>query len=260
MTRPVRGVLQRMLGALLALVAAALLAQAPAAAETKVLRGTLAYRERIALPPNAVAEVSLVDSSRADAAANVIGRTQISPAGQPPIAWEIGYDSNAITSRGKYALQARISVDGRLWFVTATRNPVLTGGPDKTNLMLRAVPRNKDEQPVRATYQGRWLAEDIGGGGVIDRLQTTLEIGDDNRIAGKGGCNRYFGRAKVAGETMSFSEIGATQMACTPAAMDQESKFFAALGETRGWRYDALRRKLTLVDGTGRAVVVFARL
>lgn len=111
-----------------------------------------------------------------------------------------------------------------------------------------------------AAWAGRWLAEDIAGGGVLDRVQTVLEIGADGRISGSGGCNRYFGTATVAGEAISFGPIGTTQMACPPAVMNQESKYIAALREARGWRHDAARRKLTLVDAGGRPLVVFARM
>ena len=44
---------------------------------------------------------------------------------------------------------------------------------------------------------GRWLAEDIRGGGVIDRLQSVLEIAGDGRISGTGGCNRIMGKARM---------------------------------------------------------------
>jgi len=55
--------------------------------------GTVAYRERIALPPTAVIKVQLVDVSRADAPAVVVGEQLIEAGGrQVPFAFKIPYD------------------------------------------------------------------------------------------------------------------------------------------------------------------------
>lgn len=107
---------------------------------------------------------------------------------------------------------------------------------------------------------GRWLAEDIGGGGVIDRLQTILELAPDGAVSGTGGCNRMMGKAVISGEALSFGPIASTRMACTPAAMAQEAKFFKALEAAKSWRIDPLRRKLTLFDAQGSPLVVLARM
>ena len=107
---------------------------------------------------------------------------------------------------------------------------------------------------------GRWLAESIRGGGVIDRLQTVLEVGADGAISGTGGCNAMRGRATISGDTIIFGSIASTRKACSPAVMDQESKFFAALNDTQTWRVDPVRRKLILMDGNRNPVVVFARM
>ena len=103
--------------------------------------------------------------------------------------------------------------------------------------------------PVAPT--GKWLAEDIDGGGVIDRLQTTLEIRDDGIVNGMGGCNRYAGSAKIDGTTIKFLPMASTRMACSPAVMKQESKFHNTLERVRTWRIDQAQRKLLLFDGGG---------
>ncbi len=107
---------------------------------------------------------------------------------------------------------------------------------------------------------GKWLAEDINGGGVIDRLQTTLEVSADGAVSGSGGCNRFAGQAKISSESISFGPLAATEMMCPPATMDQEHKFFAALGKVAGWRIDQMRQKLVLTDAGGKPIVVFARM
>ena len=107
---------------------------------------------------------------------------------------------------------------------------------------------------------GVWLAEDIGGAGVIDDLQTTLEIGEDGSVSGSGGCNRFTGSATIEGDTIKFGDLGSTMMACEEAAMDQEMKFHAALGAARTFRIDAEQKKLFLSDEAGKVVVQFSAM
>ena len=113
---------------------------------------------------------------------------------------------------------------------------------------------------VPPALQGHWLAESIDGGGVIDRLQTTLEVSAEGNFYGHGGCNRYRGQLKLESNGVVFGPAAATRMACPPATMEQEMKFFRALGNVVDFAYDAATRKLTLSDKTGAPLVVLARM
>ncbi len=68
------------------------------------------------------------------------------------------------------------------------------------------------------------------------------------------------GTVKILGDGIGFGMIAATQMACTPAAMAQESKFFAALRDVRKWRIDPTRRKLALLDENNKPLIVLAKM
>jgi len=130
--------------AALLLAGCATMTAVPGAATTAAaarVTGTVAYRERIALPPSAVIKVQLVDVSRADAPAVVIGEQVIDAAGrQVPIPFEIAYDPARIDPRMTYAVQARIEEDGRLLFINDTRHPVLTrNAPAHVDMVLKAV-------------------------------------------------------------------------------------------------------------------------
>ncbi|MEJ2580554.1 MAG: YbaY family lipoprotein [Acidobacteriota bacterium] len=105
----------------------------------EAIRGTAMYRERIALPPNAIFEASLENVSRADARAEVIGRARIeSP--RVPIRFEIPYDSASIDERNAYAVRASIRIGGDLRFTTDTVYPVLTrGAGNEVEILLRSV-------------------------------------------------------------------------------------------------------------------------
>ena len=109
----------------------------PATPSTATVTGTVTYRERIALAPNAVVEVKLIDISRADAPAVTVGEQVIENPGQVPIAFEIEYDPSKIDERFTYAVQARIMEGDRLAFINDTRYAVITrGSPTHVDMVL----------------------------------------------------------------------------------------------------------------------------
>ncbi|MFV9503790.1 MAG: YbaY family lipoprotein [Oscillochloridaceae bacterium umkhey_bin13] len=99
--------------------------------------GTVSYLQRIALAPNAVVEVKLVDVSRADAPAIVISSLSfVSDGRQVPLPFELRYDPSQIDERMTYAVQARITIDGQLTFINTQNYSVLTRGAPSTNVEI----------------------------------------------------------------------------------------------------------------------------
>jgi heat shock protein HslJ len=94
-----------------------------------------------------------------------------------------------------------------------------------------------------------WLAETIMGRPVIDYAASTVTFDADGRVHGSGGCNRYFGTSTIAAAQLSFGPLGATKMACVPALMDQESRFFQALASAERWSFD--EHGLLLIHSAG---------
>jgi heat shock protein HslJ len=94
-----------------------------------------------------------------------------------------------------------------------------------------------------------WLAEDIGGRGVLDNVPSTLVFGPRGKVTGSGGCNRLFGTVTIAGGAMTFGGIGTTRKACVPAVMDQERKFLDALAAARTFQFDGAFLKLHSAGG-----------
>lgn len=231
-----------------------------ALAAEAILSGAVFYRERMAPPPGAMLEVQLVDVSLADAPARVIAETRVPAGAGGRMRYRLRYDRAAILPRRRYALQARITAGERLLFVTMTHHPVFAGGRNRTDILVQRVGADGPPPPPARTPAGKWLAEDIGGGGVIDRLQTVLDIAPDGAVSGSGGCNRIAGRAEISGESISFGRLVSTRMACAPAAMNQEQRFLSALENARRWRIDSARGKLFLLDAGGAAVAVLARM
>jgi len=103
----------------------------PLPAQAGSLSGTAAYRERIALPPDAVFEAVLIDTAIADAPARELGRVRLQPAGQPPFRFSIPYRDGDVTPAGRYTVRATVRQGERLLFTTDTFTPVLRGGPSQ---------------------------------------------------------------------------------------------------------------------------------
>lgn len=94
-----------------------------------------------------------------------------------------------------------------------------------------------------------WIAEDIGGGGVLDSLQSTLRFEASGRVAGSGGCNRYNGMAKIDGQTLSLGPLATSRKMCPPAIMDQERKFLDALAQAKRFEIEGSFLRLFGDDG-----------
>ena len=102
------------------------------AAQSARITGTVTYRERMAMPPSAMVEVTLEDVSSADVGATVIARTRIERPGQVPVTFSLEYDPNLVSATRRYAVRARI-IDGPVVLFSSTSTTlVLTQGQGST--------------------------------------------------------------------------------------------------------------------------------
>lgn len=109
-------------------------------AAKSVLSGEVWYRQRSALPPDAVLEVSLLDVSRADAQATVLAHQKVEPAGQVPIRFALAYEATQIKPNMSYAVQATIRQGNKLLFINTERFAVLTRGAPTDQVKVRVDP------------------------------------------------------------------------------------------------------------------------
>ena len=227
---------------------------AAASGQPASIVGSVTYRERMALPPGVVLEVALLDISRADAPAERIAELRIPAEGQVPIPFTLPYDPARIQPRHVYAVSARLMLDqGRTLFRTDRIYPVLTRGAGREVELLLIRSGGPAPREASALLGSRWVVEDIAGRGVVDRLRTELAFGAEGRVSGSGGCNRFTGGYTLDGAALRFGQMASTQMACIPAAMDQERRFFEALAAVTGWR---LENGLLHLTGAGGATLI----
>jgi uncharacterized lipoprotein YbaY len=104
--------------------------------------GTVSYREKMALSPDAVINVKLLDVSLADIPAVTLGEQTIKNPGNVPVSFSITYDPLSIDERHSYAVRAEIRDQGQLIFTTDRNYPVITHNTgNNTDLMLLRISR-----------------------------------------------------------------------------------------------------------------------
>jgi len=225
--------LSAVVGALLPLIVAGCGPYHGTSPSHAAVTGSVTYRERSALPPDAVVRVQLSDVSRQDAAAIPVAQATITPAGrQVPLPFELRFDPKAIDSTHTYAVRATIESGGQLIFTTTTVSTVITRGrPTHVDLVLARVPGRTPApaSPSAELVGTRWTLEDLGGAGVIDEATATLEFPESGKVAGNGSCNRFFGTVTIDGNAMAIRPLGTTRMACAEAVAMQEVNYIRAL-------------------------------
>lgn len=105
------------------------------------ISGSATYRQRIAMPPDAVLTVKVEDVSRADKPAMVLAEVrEVFGERQVPIPFSLNVASANINPSFRYAIRATITVGGELRFTTTRHYAVLTrGAPNVVDLLLEAV-------------------------------------------------------------------------------------------------------------------------
>jgi putative lipoprotein len=237
-------------------MAVCLLAITVPASAASVITGSAIYRERIALPADAVFEATLDDISRADATAEVVGRTRIESPGNVPIRFTIEYDPARIRETRSYAVRAWILVDGRLKFTTDQVYPVLTRGHGSdVSLMLRMTGGGQPTATLENTY---WKLAALGDEPVTahpnQREPHLVLKPEQQRVSGSGGCNRFFSNYKLDGDKLSFGQVGSTMMACA-VGMDTEHSFLKMFPKVNSWRITG--QQLELQDADHKTIATF---
>lgn len=106
----------------------------------ETLTGKLRYRERIALPNGADIRVRLVDISKTEGPAVPLATQEFTTQGeQPPLSFRLNYDPKDIKDNHDYAIEASISIDGKLAWITPQEMPIFDNGTPPPILQVNLV-------------------------------------------------------------------------------------------------------------------------
>jgi heat shock protein HslJ len=136
---------------------------------------------------------------------------------------------------------------------------IATWAVEEGSLVLRdadGLDRLVLDRVVEPTLVGpSWQATGVnnGRGGVASLVAGTAidaTFGEDGRVSGRAGCNRYHGPFRVDGPRLGIGPLASTRMACPDeAVMEQEAAFLAAMGRATTFRIDGDRLELRDDDG-----------
>lgn len=113
-------------------------------------------------------------------------------------------------------------------------------------------------QPPAPLKGTSWVVESLISGDAATSLPAGTEgrahfvIGEDGRVTGNLGCNRFSTTATVSGSTISFGRLVSTRMLCAPPQMTVE-KAMSKVFESRA-TYELRHRALTLTTPEGAGV------
>lgn len=86
-----------------------------------------------------------------------------------------------------------------------------------------------------------------------NQREAHLVLGEDGRVSGSTGCNRLMGSYRLEGDTLTFSRLASTRMACPGDMAMLEQAWLAALSETA--HYSIADQSLELQNAEDRALV-----
>ena len=199
--------------------------------------GEITYREKIALPAQSVAVITLRDITVANAASTVIAEQRIDLAGrQVPIAFRLTVDRAKLQASRKYAVRGSIvGPDEKFIWVTMDIHAVETSKPlvaVGTLTMSRASGEAADPQERLKT--GEWTVVKLNGVDVPKGARATLKFGESAVLSGRSFCNNFSGTYALAGQSLSLSpKMATTLMACAPDVANVEKTFMEMLADVQ---------------------------
>jgi putative lipoprotein len=211
-----------------------------------VIAGSVTYRERMKPPEGSVLKVVLSDTSRADAPSIELADWSISmDEGGVPVKFTLS-PPDGLDPKRTYTVRAFITgPDGALLWTTFMGHRVnlpLNYNVNMGELVMEKV--EPYEPPASPLGGAEWIIETIGGKAVTSKKPPTITFGEDGRVNGFGGCNRFSGGYMQDGAKISFQPVMMTLMACPQSNVNQlEGTLGSALTGRRDlcdrWRRNA---------------------
>lgn len=246
---------------LLGALAAGLLLSAcatPPADAPHTVTGSARFEGQVALPPNAVLEVTVADVSRADARATTLASFSGPASGPQLLRFSLPVERKRVEERGSYSVRAEVLVDGKALYVTDSAYLVLGhSGTTHADVLLRPV--DTRAQPASPRIENvRWALVSLDGQPLPpqDAASTPYFVlnADGNRVTGSGGCNQLVGTYALNGQALQMLRGPRRDLQVCANDMERERAFMFALATTEQWAMQGTR--LRLLDRLGAQVAL----
>jgi putative lipoprotein len=209
---------------------------------TTFITGTVSVRGGEPVTAGAPIQIALLDVSRADAPADVLGSTTVEATGASSDEFRLEYDSSLVSDRRRFSLRASVEQDGRLTFTSTEHlDPFATSDGGPLVVWMTAVPARDasvDGTPLVGTT---WMLTEIQGEeaplGVRGQPATLVLVAEGRTVHGFSGCNRFAGTYEFGADGLRFGPMAGTRRAC-PDGMELERGVLAALAGVMGHRVD----------------------
>ncbi|MDW8403305.1 YbaY family lipoprotein [Chloroflexus sp.] len=134
------------------------------------ITGTITYRERVTLPPDALVTLQIAEVTARGVAGRVIAEQTFATSGaQPPFRFNLTYNPTVIDAGRVYTLQGYIRSGGKTLFVTDGLIPVITGNAPRSDINVIMVAARSTSLPAAGSgWWLVWLAIGLGvAGGMV---------------------------------------------------------------------------------------------
>jgi heat shock protein HslJ len=138
--------------------------------------------------------------------------------------------------------------------------PSATAGPTEAPVVAPAATPALASSSFPTGVNWRLFSYTDGKGGmsnVIGDQPITALFRADGTVTGSSGCNQYTAAYTTTGSSVKITPGISTMMACAPAVMDQESRYFSLMSNAA--TYSVNGDNLLFFDSTGKAILAYNR-
>lgn len=172
--------------------------------------GTVTYLQRMAVRPDTVLTVRLLDISLADAPAKILASNEYSVEGVP-VPFSLDYEDTNIDERFMYSVDAEMRSAGKLLFRSTTVVPVITrGAPNQVEIVLEMISAS-----LPTLDNTSWEVQTLGGKEITADRKPIFRFAEDGIVAIDSTCNKLAGQATIENTSLNFpANMMGTLMAC----------------------------------------------
>ena len=194
--------------------------------QEKSVFGSLTYRQRIALPQDAVANLSVIrveatgDETLAKQSFALNGRQvpipfeiTVTDEGEPGGSESLSFTATILDNAGELLWQTE---DALSFVADAARN-------DLGMVMLS--PAGRDEVTLSDVAGRDWMIARLNGEPVMTSAPIILRFDENGQISGNASCNAYTASGTIEDSILTIGPIALTRKACMPKIIEQEAFF-----------------------------------